>query len=179
MYTRFGVARPATIEIVSRNSRKGIRCNGTALQLRISDRCVALPFRMGRKEKTCQSTHSTLGSRFTVPFGIPCIPTLILVLSLAGQTPLARAQKKSVSGHAGSGFPMVTRAGGHDCLCQWKLRILDPPPRRTLQVVSAVVRHPFSTAQVPGSHSVQQRQRRHRLDTLTGQTLVRIKAKTK
>ena len=40
------------------------------------------------------------------------IPTAILLLSLAWQAPVARAQEKVVGGHAGFGFPLVTHAGG-------------------------------------------------------------------
>jgi hypothetical protein len=44
--------------------------------------------------------------------GILRIPVVILLLSLAWQAPLARAQDKSVGGHVGFGFPLVTHAGG-------------------------------------------------------------------
>jgi hypothetical protein len=47
-----------------------------------------------------------------IPTSKPRIPTLILLLSLAGQMPLARAEEKSVGGHVGFGFPLVTRVGG-------------------------------------------------------------------
>ncbi|HWB86581.1 MAG TPA: hypothetical protein VG675_20730 [Bryobacteraceae bacterium] len=47
-----------------------------------------------------------------IPPGIPRIPALILLLLLAGQAPLARAQEKTVGGHLGFGFPLVTTAGG-------------------------------------------------------------------
>ena len=40
------------------------------------------------------------------------IPVLVLLLSLAWQAPPARAQDKSVGGHVGFGFPLVTHAGG-------------------------------------------------------------------
>lgn len=41
------------------------------------------------------------------------ITASILLWSLAGQAPLAHAQeKKTVGGHVGFGFPLVTRAGG-------------------------------------------------------------------
>jgi hypothetical protein len=40
------------------------------------------------------------------------IPIVILLLSLAWQAPPARAQDKSVGGHVGFGFPLVTHAGG-------------------------------------------------------------------
>jgi hypothetical protein len=43
---------------------------------------------------------------------VVCIPSLVLLLSLAGPTPLARAQK-SVGGHIGFGFPLVTKDGGN------------------------------------------------------------------
>jgi hypothetical protein len=45
-------------------------------------------------------------------FGMLRIPIMILVLSLAWQAPLARAEDKSVGGHVGFGFPLVTHAGG-------------------------------------------------------------------
>ena len=44
--------------------------------------------------------------------GILRIPIVILLLSVAWQAPLARAQDKSVGGHVGFGFPLVTHAGG-------------------------------------------------------------------
>jgi hypothetical protein len=40
------------------------------------------------------------------------IPMMMLLLSLAWQAPTASAQEKNVGGHAGFGFPLVTRAGG-------------------------------------------------------------------
>jgi hypothetical protein len=43
----------------------------------------------------------------------PWIPSAILLLSLAGWAPLARAQEKSVGGHIGFGFPLVTHDGGN------------------------------------------------------------------
>jgi hypothetical protein len=43
----------------------------------------------------------------------PWIPSAILLLSLAGQAPLARAQEKSVDGHIGFGFPLVTHDDGN------------------------------------------------------------------
>ena len=46
------------------------------------------------------------------PSGIRWLPALILLLSLAGLEPLARAQDKSIGGHVGFGFPLVTDAGG-------------------------------------------------------------------
>jgi hypothetical protein len=46
-----------------------------------------------------------------IPSSIPSIPVLIFLLSLAGQPPPARAQEKSVGGHVGVGFPLVTRDG--------------------------------------------------------------------
>ena len=46
------------------------------------------------------------------PAGIPWIPSLILLLALAGQAPLARAEENSVGGHVGFGFPLVTYGGG-------------------------------------------------------------------
>jgi hypothetical protein len=44
--------------------------------------------------------------------GMLRIPMMILLVSLAWQAPPARAQDKSVGGHAGFGFPIVTHAGG-------------------------------------------------------------------
>ncbi len=44
--------------------------------------------------------------------GMLHIPVLILLLSLAWQPPLARAQDKTVGGHVGFGFPLVTHAVG-------------------------------------------------------------------
>ena len=43
--------------------------------------------------------------------GIPWLPILAVLLSLAGQEHLARAQEKSVGGHVGVGFPLVTHDG--------------------------------------------------------------------
>jgi hypothetical protein len=43
--------------------------------------------------------------------GIGWIPTLILLLVLAGPASLAGAEDKYVGGHIGFGFPLVTRAG--------------------------------------------------------------------
>jgi len=50
-----------------------------------------------------------------IPTDITWLPTtLILLLSLAGQAPLARAQEEhSVGGHVGFGFPLVTYDGAH------------------------------------------------------------------
>ena len=42
------------------------------------------------------------------PTGAPWISSAILLVSLAGLAPLARAQEKSVGGHIGFGFPLVT-----------------------------------------------------------------------
>jgi hypothetical protein len=47
------------------------------------------------------------------PVRAPCIPSLVLLLSLAVQMPLARAQEKTVGGHVGFGFPLVTKDGGN------------------------------------------------------------------
>jgi hypothetical protein len=47
------------------------------------------------------------------PSRAPCIPSLLLLLSLAVQMPLARAQEKTVGGHVGFGFPLVTKDGGN------------------------------------------------------------------
>ena len=44
--------------------------------------------------------------------GMLHIPIMILLLSLAWQAPQARAQDKTVGGHVGFGFPLVTHAGG-------------------------------------------------------------------
>src|SRR5215813_7436331 len=45
--------------------------------------------------------------------GAPWMPSAIVLLSLAGQAPLAHAQEKSVGGHIGFGFPLVTKDGGN------------------------------------------------------------------
>ena len=43
----------------------------------------------------------------------PWIPSAILLVSLAGLVPLMSAQEKSVGGHIGFGFPLVTHDGGN------------------------------------------------------------------
>ena len=50
--------------------------------------------------------------RLRNPTGARWISSAILLLSVAGQAPLARAQEKSVGGHIGFGFPLVTHDGG-------------------------------------------------------------------
>ena len=44
-------------------------------------------------------------------FRILRIPMVILLLSSAWQAPPARAEDRTVGGHAGFGFPLVTHAG--------------------------------------------------------------------
>jgi hypothetical protein len=42
------------------------------------------------------------------PLGARWIPALMLMLLFIGQSQLARAQEKSVGGHVGFGFPLVS-----------------------------------------------------------------------
>ena len=53
------------------------------------------------------------GRRLAVPGGVPWIPTLILLIVLAGPASLARAQDKHVGGHVGFGFPLAVKDGGN------------------------------------------------------------------
>jgi hypothetical protein len=68
-----------------------------------------------------------LGKWLILPTGTTWLPIAILLLSLVGQAPSASAQEKSIEGHAGFGFPLVTDDGdnvttlGDTFRLQWKL----------------------------------------------------------
>ena len=50
-------------------------------------------------------------NRLSIPPRFPWVVLLILILALPGLGPLALAEDKTVGGHVGFGFPLVTRTG--------------------------------------------------------------------
>jgi len=51
------------------------------------------------------------GKRLIIPTGTAWLPIAIVLVSLAGSARLANAQEKTIGGHAGFGFPLVTHDG--------------------------------------------------------------------